>query len=82
LAGKQTGEKAHGCAGTAAIDLIFWRSQDPFFSMNNENIRFRLFNLDSKRAQRAHGVHAVVAREKPPQVANAIRKGSNDSGAM
>src|SRR5438874_2790787 len=82
LTGKQTGEQTHGCAGAAAIDLVFWRCQEAFLPVNNENVRFGLFNLNSERSQCADGMHAIVAREKPAHVAKAIRKSSNDSGAM
>jgi hypothetical protein len=82
LAGEQAGEQTHACARTTAVELVFWWCQDAFFSVHDQDIGLRLFNLDPECAQGVDRVHAVVAREKTAQGTHPIRKGSDNYSAM
>jgi len=82
LPGEQTGEKSHCCTGISAIDFLFRRREHTFFSVDDEHVRVRLFDLDSQSAEGVHRAHAIFARKKSAQCARAIGQGRNNNGAM
>jgi len=50
--------------------------------MDDQNVGIGLFDLDPQRAECVDRVHAVVARQEPPQITNAVGQAGNNSRAM
>jgi hypothetical protein len=67
LPGEETGEKSHGRTGISAIDFLFRRREHPFFSVDDERVRVRLFDLDAQSAESVHCAHAIFARKETAQ---------------
>ena len=72
LTGEQPGEETHGRARTATIDFSTRWRKEALLAVNNQNVRLGMFDLDPERPQSADGVHAIVARQKTAQCANAV----------
>src|SRR2546421_8358642 len=56
LTRKQTGKQTHGRTGAATIDFAARRCENAFFAVDDNNVRFRVFDLNAERAQCAHCV--------------------------
>ena len=72
LPGEQASKKSHGRARISAIDFLFRRREHTLLSVDDERVRLGLFDLDSQSAERVHRVHAIFARKKTAQRANAV----------
>src|SRR5947207_13147390 len=82
LTGEQPRQQSHCGAGVSAVDFLLRRSEDTFFSVNNNYLWLRLVDFDSQSAQRVERVHTIIARKKPAQRTRAVRQSGDDRRAM
>ena len=64
----------HPNVGVMVVDFGGWRCEDAPLAVNDERVRLRLFDANAKRAHGRNGAHAIVARQKASQLADAIRQ--------